>query len=91
MIDVTTINMDNYFLISIGSFSICTREKIEIMSEDQIRIRITELKKQLTGNLLQDGEIQQAIYDFKKKLKPEIEQNPSLDDFDDEGCLMCGG
>jgi hypothetical protein len=83
--------MDNYFLISLVSFSICDREKLQTMSEDQIRQKITELKNQLTGNLLQDGEIQQAIYDYKKELKPEIEQNPNLDDFDDEGCLMCGG
>ena len=61
------------------------------MSEDQIRQKITELKNQLTGNLFQNGEIQQAIYDYKKELKQEIEQNPNLDDFDDEGCLMGGG
>ena len=47
--------MDNYFLISLVSFSICDREKLQTMSEDQIRQKITELKNQLTGNLLQDG------------------------------------
>ena len=61
------------------------------MSEKEILSKIDELKSQLTGDLFQDGETQQAIYDLKRSLKPEIEENPDADDFDDEGCLMCGG
>jgi hypothetical protein len=57
--------------------------------EEEIISKIDELKSQLTGDLFEDGEIQQKIYDLKKKLKPEIEENPELDDFDDE-CLSCG-
>ncbi len=61
------------------------------MSEQEVLNKIEELKSTLTGDLFQDGETQQAIYDLKRSLKPEIESNPDLDDFDDEGCLMCGG
>ena len=61
------------------------------MSEKEILDKIEELKSSLTGDLFQDGETQQAIYDLKRTLKPEIEHNPDADDFDDEGCLMCGG
>lgn len=60
------------------------------MSEQETLTKIEELKTQLTGDLFQDGEIQQAIYELKKRLKPEIETQPELDDFDDEGCLSCG-
>ena len=60
------------------------------MSEQEILGQIEELKATLTGNLFQDGETQQAIYDLKRKLKPEIEEAPEMDDFDDEGCLYCG-
>jgi hypothetical protein len=30
------------------------------------------------------------FYILKKTVRPEIETNPELDDFDDEGCLYCG-
>jgi hypothetical protein len=53
-----------------------------------IEEQIQNLKSQLTGNLLEDGEIMQEIYELKKQLNPEIENNPELDD--DEGCLYCG-
>ena len=59
------------------------------MTEEQTRSKITELQGTLTGNLFTDGEIQQEIYDMKKLLKPEIAENPELDDFDGE-CLSCG-
>jgi len=62
-----------------------------MMNEQEVLNQIDVLKTKLTGNLFQDGETQQAIYDLKLTLKPEIESNPDLDDFDDEGCLMCGG
>ena len=60
------------------------------MSEDQIHSEIKELQGQLTGNLFEDGETQQKIYELKKQLQPEIEENPELDNYDDEGCLYCG-
>jgi hypothetical protein len=49
--------------------------------------RIDELKTQLTGNLFQDGELMDQIYQLKLKLNPEIKDNPSLDT---EDCLYCG-
>ncbi|MDX1445440.1 hypothetical protein [Lishizhenia sp.] len=60
------------------------------MSEQEITQQIEELKSKLTGNLFEDGETQQAIYELKKQLQPEIETNPEADNFDDEGCLYCG-
>lgn len=60
------------------------------MDEQQVLARIQELKGKLTGNLFEDGEFQQEIYELKKQLRPEIETQPELDDFDDEDCLYCG-
>lgn len=60
------------------------------MTEQEILAKMTELKAKLTGNIFDDGEIMQEIYELKKVLKPEIESNPELDDFDDEDCLYCG-
>lgn len=60
------------------------------MTEEQILAQIEDLKGQLTGDLFKDGETQQAIYELKLKLKPEIETAPMEDNFDDEGCLYCG-
>ena len=58
------------------------------MEEQEIKLKIEELKSKLTGNLFEDGEIQQEIYDLKKILNPRIEEHPDEDD--DEGCLNCG-
>ncbi len=60
------------------------------MSEQEIKAQIEELKSQLTGDLFKDGETQQAIYNLKLKLQPEIEAQPELDNYDDEECLYCG-
>ena len=60
------------------------------MTEQEVLSKMNELKAKLTGNIFEDGEIMQEIYELKKILKPEIETNPELDDFDDEGCLYCG-
>lgn len=60
------------------------------MSEQEVMQEISQLKAQLTGNIFEDGEVQQKIYELKKALRPEIETNPELDDFDDEDCLYCG-
>ncbi len=56
--------------------------------EEQIESQIKKLKSQLTGNLLEDGEIQQEIYELKKILNPRIENNPEEDT--DDYCLNCG-
>jgi hypothetical protein len=60
------------------------------MSEQEVLDKMNTLKSQLTGNIFEDGEVMQEIYELKKILRPEIETNPALDDFDDEGCLYCG-
>lgn len=54
-----------------------------------IKQQIEELKALLTGDLFQDGDIMQKIYELKKQLNPEIENNPEADD-DEDGCLFCG-
>ena len=55
-----------------------------------IKEQIEELKGMLTGDLFQDGDLMQKIYELKKQLNPEIENNPELDDDDLEECLYCG-
>jgi hypothetical protein len=65
-------------------------ENKNTMTEQEILEKIAHLKTTLTGNIFEDGETMQEIYDLKKTLRPEIETNPELDDFDDEGCLYCG-
>lgn len=78
-------NKISYFL------NLCKFEgKYKIMEEQAIISQIDQLKEQLTGNIFEDGETQQKIYELKKQLRPEIETQPELDDFDDEGCLYCG-
>lgn len=62
--------------------------KIYIMEESHIQAEIARLKSLLTGNIFEDGETQQAIYDLKKQLNPAIEFQPQLDEDDD--CLYCG-
>ena len=59
------------------------------MNIEAIQLEIETLKSKLTGNLFEDGETQQAIYELKKQLNPEIESNP-MAEVDDEGCLYCG-
>ena len=56
----------------------------------EIKEQIEALKAKLTGNLFEDGEVMQKIYNLKKQLNPEIENNPEADD-DDEGCIFCSG
>ena len=54
----------------------------------QIQEEIQRLKATLTGNLFEDGETQQQIYELKKQLNPAIEHQPELDN--DDECLSCG-
>lgn len=58
-------------------------------TEATIQEEIARLRATLTGNLFEDGETQQQIYELKKQLNPAIAENPELDT-DDEGCLYCG-
>jgi hypothetical protein len=58
------------------------------MNETEIKAKIETLKAQLTGNLFEDGETQQEIYELKKMLNPSIEFEPEMDA--DEDCLYCG-
>jgi len=58
------------------------------METTQIQDEIKRLKATLTGNLFEDGETQQRIYELKKQLNPEIEAHPELDE--DDECLSCG-
>lgn len=56
----------------------------------EIKEQIEELKSFLTGDLFQDGDILQKIYELKKELNPAIVDNPELDNDDLEECLYCG-
>jgi hypothetical protein len=58
------------------------------MTPEEIKSKIEEYRSVLTGDIFQDGEIQQKIYELKKMLNPRIEEHPEEDD--DEGCLNCG-
>ena len=55
-----------------------------------IEQKIEELKSFLTGDLFQDGDILQKIYELKKELNPAIVDNPELDNDDLEECQACG-
>jgi len=57
-------------------------------TEQEIQQEIQQYKNLLSGNIFEDGELQQKIYELKKKLNPRIEKHPEEDD--DEGCLNCG-
>ncbi len=49
------------------------------MEETHIKAEIERLKATLTGNLFEDGETQQQIYELKKQLNPQIVEHPELD------------
>jgi len=46
------------------------------------------LRGNLTGDLYEDMQTHQQIYELKKLLNPEIVEKPELDD--DDECLACG-
>lgn len=58
------------------------------MNEEAIKSQIAALKTKLVGDIFQDGDLQQEIYELKKQLNPVIEHQPELDQDDD--CLYCG-
>ena len=55
---------------------------------EEIKEKIKDLKEKLTGDLFDDIQLQQKIYELKKTLVPEIVEEPELDD--EEDCLYCG-
>lgn len=58
------------------------------MNEDkEINAEIRSLKDTLTGDLLNDMETHQKIYELKKILNPDIVANPQLDE---DECISCG-
>ena len=61
--------------------------EITTQQEEILREEIAALKETLTGDLFQDMETQQKIYELKIQLNPEIVANPQLDD---DECLSCG-
>jgi hypothetical protein len=48
--------------------------------------KINELKKRLTGNLYNDMDIHNEIYEIKKQMNPEIVNNPNQDQDECEAC-----
>jgi SMC interacting uncharacterized protein involved in chromosome segregation len=59
--------------------------------EKELKGLIDKLRAELTGNLLEDCEVQAEIYELKKEIAKEqgitIEQ---YEDNDQEECLYCG-
>lgn len=57
-----------------------------------IENQINALKSKLTGNLLEDCEVQSEIYELKKQLA--LQQGITIEQLEDsendEGCLYCG-
>ena len=61
--------------------------ELTTQEKDSIREDIAKMKTTLTGDLFQDMDIQQKIYELKVQLNPKIVENPQLDE---EECLSCG-
>ena len=57
------------------------------MNEKDIKAEIKRLKTKITGDMYEDMETMQQIYDLRLILNPEIKNKPELDD---EDCLYCG-
>tara|TARA_R110000787_G_scaffold75711_1_gene167422 strand:- start:71 stop:247 length:177 start_codon:yes stop_codon:yes gene_type:complete len=57
------------------------------MNEKDVKAEIKRLETRITGDMYEDMETMQQIYDLKLILNPEIENKPELDDDD---CLYCG-
>jgi len=55
--------------------------------KEKLQRQIDEMKTQLTGNLFDDMELHNQIYELKKLINPEIVNNPEQD-LDE--CLYCG-
>ena len=57
------------------------------MTEQDLRDKIVEVQSRLTGNLFDDADLHQEIYELKIQINPRIVDEPELDDDD---CLSCG-
>jgi hypothetical protein len=57
------------------------------MNGTEINAEIRRLRDTLKGDLLDDMETHQKIYELKKILNPYIVANPQLDD---DECISCG-
>jgi len=57
------------------------------MNEKDVKAEIKRLETRITGDMYEDMETMQQIYDLKLILNPEIENKPELDDDD---CMYCG-
>ena len=57
------------------------------MNEKDIKAEIKRLKSKIKGEMFEDMETLQQIYELKLILNPEIKNNPGLDE---DVCLSCG-
>jgi hypothetical protein len=57
------------------------------MNGSEINAEIRRLRDTLKGDLLDDMETHQKIYELKKILNPDIVANPQLDE---DECISCG-
>ena len=57
------------------------------MNEKDVKAEIKRLETRITGDMYEDMETMQMIYDLKLILNPEIENKP---EFDEDDCLYCG-
>ena len=57
------------------------------INKKDVEAEIKRLESKITGDMYEDMELMQQIYELKVILNPEIENNPQQDDDD---CLYCG-
>lgn len=57
------------------------------INKKDIEAEIKRLESKITGDMYEDMELMQQIYELKVILNPAIENNPEQDDDD---CLYCG-
>ena len=57
------------------------------INKKDVEAEIKRLESKITGDMYEDMELMQQIYELKVILNPEIENNPKQDDDD---CLYCG-
>ena len=57
------------------------------INKKDVEAEIKRLESKITGDMYEDIELMQKIYELKVILNPAIENNPEQDDDD---CLYCG-
>ena len=57
------------------------------INKKDVQAEIKRLESKITGDMYEDMELMQQIYELKVILNPAIENNPEQDDDD---CLYCG-